>query len=362
MTVYLVPIEPIDTRYTRQWYDLLPAQLSKLGVDVVTIDGQEVPPRPTPGAFLDFAATNIYKSSQLMKIADLFAEGKVKNGDYFLYTDAWNPSVIQLKYMAELLGIKIKIGGLWHAGSYDPQDFLGRLIGDALWVRNSESAMFHCYDHNFFATEFHLKMFINELFDEDDIDKWKEYYPGTLIVGWPMEYLTDILAPFANIEKKNKIIFPHRIAPEKQLEIFKDLANEMPEYEWFIAQEHSLTKDEYHTHLAESKIAFSANLQETLGISMYEAALVGTLPLVPNRLSYGEMWDENGRYPTEWTKDWDNYIKYKPLLVNKIKNIMENCVNFQNLVKSTANTVGNKFFNGSKLYTTIVESQNNSIR
>ena len=62
---------------------------------------------------------------------------KCKNGDYFLYTDAWNPTVIQL-YMAELLGVDISIGGLWHAGSYDPARFLGRLIGDNARVRHAE--------------------------------------------------------------------------------------------------------------------------------------------------------------------------------------------------------------------------------
>ena len=40
--------------------------------------------------------------------------------------------------MAELLGVDISIGGLWHAGSYDPHDFLGRLIGDKPWVRHAE--------------------------------------------------------------------------------------------------------------------------------------------------------------------------------------------------------------------------------
>ena len=78
--------------------------------------------RDTTGAFLNFSGTNYWKSEQPQKIASLmFAEGKVNDGDYFLYTDAWNPTVIQLKYMAELLGVNIKIGGMWHAGSYDPR-------------------------------------------------------------------------------------------------------------------------------------------------------------------------------------------------------------------------------------------------
>ena len=83
----------------------------------------------------------------------MFANGEVKDGDYFLYTDAWNPTVLQLKYMAELLNVKIKIGGMWHAGSYDPVDFLGRLIGDAPWCRHAEMAMFNAFDDNFYATD-----------------------------------------------------------------------------------------------------------------------------------------------------------------------------------------------------------------
>ena len=41
--------------------------------------------------------------------------------------------------------------------------------------------------------------------------------------------------------------------------------------------------------LGEAKLVFSANLQETLGISWYEGALVDAIPMVPDRLSYKEM-------------------------------------------------------------------------
>ena len=296
--LYLVDLEAVDTRYTKQWKEYLPAQLKAHGIETTVITGGEVPQATTPGAFLNFAGTNNYKSQQMLEISRMFAGGEVKDGDYFLYTDAWNPTVIQLKYMAELLGIKVRIGGMWHAGSYDPQDFLGRLIGDAPWVRSAEHSMFSCYDHNFFATKFHVDLFASEFFDWTG-DELLEENQSVKIVGWPMEYLEGILKPYADVPKKNKIIFPHRLAPEKQLEIFKDLAASMPEYEWFVAQEHKLTKDQYHTHLAESKIVFSANLQETLGISVYEGALVGAYPLVPDRLSYSEMWPDKARYDSE---------------------------------------------------------------
>ena len=112
MTIYIVDIEAVDTRYTKQWKEYLPAQLRKATQeDVVVISGGETPQATTPGAFLNFGGTNVYKSKQLEQIGEMFCNGKIQDGDYFLYTDAWNPTVLQLKYMAELLGVKIKIGG-----------------------------------------------------------------------------------------------------------------------------------------------------------------------------------------------------------------------------------------------------------
>jgi hypothetical protein len=361
--VYIVDIEAVDTRYTKQWKEHLPIQMREAGLEVVKVSGGDVPMATTPGAFLNFAGTNNYKAQQMIEISREFAFGNIKDGDYFLYTDAWNPTVIQLKYMAELLGVKIRIGGMWHAGSYDPHDFLGRLIGDTPWVRNAEASMFHCYDDNFFATRFHSNMFFKNLFDvevlfgEDETDEWLnsniKNNPAIHIVGWPMEYLPKVMQPYDTVQKKNKIIFPHRIAPEKQVEIFKDLAASMPEYEWFIAQEHNLSKDEYHKHMAESKVMFSANLQETLGISAYEAALVGTYPMVPKRLSYTEMWAEN--YPNRWVESWKAYQDNKGYLMQFIRNTMERNDLYE-ISKEMATQTGDKFFNGKELYSTIKKS------
>lgn len=355
--LYLIDLEPVDTRYTSQWRQYLPAQLREHGIETTVIPGGHVPQIVTPGAFLNFAGTNNYKSQQMLRITQLFSNGEVKDGDYFLYTDAWNPTVIQLKYMAELLGISIKIGGLWHAGSYDPQDFLGRLIGDAPWVRNAEASMFYCYDDNFFATDFHIKMFVNRLFDDQDVEGFKAFHPGIKRVGWPMEYMYDLLASYMNIAKEDKIIFPHRLAPEKQPDIFKDLAESMPEYVWVFAQEERLTKAEYYRLLASSKIVFSANLQETLGISVYEGAMMGVFPLMPDRLSYSEMWPESRLYPSEWTESWDSYLANKDKLIERIRNIMEN-FDIPTLVesRSIAEEVGEKYFDGHRIYQTIIDS------
>ncbi len=327
MTIYIVDIEAVDTRYTKQWKEHLPKQLQRAtNDDVVVISGGETPQATTPGAFLNFGGTNVYKSKQLEQIGEMFCNGTVKTGDYFLYTDAWNPTVIQLRYMAELLGVDVRIGGLWHAGSYDPQDFLGRLIGDAPWVRHAEKSMYYTYDDNFFATDFHIEMFVRTLFgpdnpwEEDDVAEALEGDNLRITrVGWPMEYLKTSLDSYKGMEKRDLILFPHRIAPEKQVDIFRDLAEQLPEYEFVVCQERELSKNEYHNLLGEAKMVFSANLQETLGISWYEGTLVDAIPFVPDRLSYTEMSELEFKYPSEWTEEFASYRKHRVQIVERIR-------------------------------------------
>jgi len=353
MKVFLVELEPVETRYTAQWKQYLPEQMRSAGLNVQVIEGpSDAPQDTTPGAFLNFSGTNYWKSEQLKTIAQLFADGKVQEGDYFLYTDAWNPTVLQLKYMSELLGVKVRIGGMWHAGSYDPADFLGRLIGDAPWVRHAEMSMYECYDDNFFATQFHLDLFLNTFWNDDrDIDR--QLLHKVHRVGWPMEYLADKLNEYKNLPKKNLILFPHRIAPEKQLDIFEDLAKHLPQYDFVVCQNKKLSKHEYHTLLGQSKLVFSANLQETLGISWYEGIAVDAIPMVPDRLSYSEMALKEFKYPSEWTTSYKSYMQYREQVLQHVDYLMTNYDNLKSVIQEQKNKLADDFFSGSALYDVI---------
>ena len=358
MTVFLVDLEGLETRYTGQWKTHVPELLRKAGHEVTVIDGpSDIPRATTPGAFLNFGGTNIYKASQVEKIGRLFCENVVKPGDHFLFTDAWHPGIINLKYMSELLNIPVKIHALWHAGSYDPQDFLGRLIGAAPWVRHAEQSFYHAIDHNYFATDFHVQMFGKTLL------KWPQdlrsvNYRGHKITrtGWPMEYMEPMLTPYKNMAKRDLILFPHRIASEKQVEIFRDLKEQLPQYEFVVCQDQELTKNEYHNLLGEAKIVFSANLQETLGISCYEGALVGAIPMVPDRLSYREMYHEGFKYPSEWTGSWDNYLQYRKHLCHHIMITMTHYEKRLPQLNKQAQDLTQQFFGASNLLTTIAST------
>ena len=286
MTVFLVDLESIPTRYTCEWKTHVPKLLRDNGFDVHVVEGDQfIPEATTPGAFLNFGGTNMYKAKQVYHLAYLFTKGHIKAGDHIIFTDAWHPGIINVKYMSELLNIPVVTHGLWHAGSYDPNDFLGRLVGDKPWIRHAEQSMIASYDHNWLATTAHFDLmrktydiFLNPTFDR---------------TGWPMEYTHNMIAPKLWSKKENIIVFPHRLAPEKRLDLFQELASrpELKHYQFCVAMEMNLTKTEYHELLQRAKFAVSFADQETLGISMYESACAGACPLVPTRLSYVEMYD-----------------------------------------------------------------------
>jgi len=360
--IYIVDLEAVETRYTAQWKQHVPKILKEQGHKVHAISGPEdIPSATTPGAFLNFGGTNIYKSRQVEELGRLFTAGSINPDDHFVFYDAWHPGIINLKYMSSLLDIPVKIHALWHAGSYDPHDFLGRLIGDVPWVRHAEKSFFHAIDHNYFATDFHIEMFMRNLlnngmetenpwFEEDIHDVLAGKYPKITRSGWPMEYMADTLAPYKGMKKRDLILFPHRIAPEKQVDIFRDLATHLPQYEFVICQEQALSKDEYHKLLGEAKIVFSANLQETLGISCYEGAIVGAIPVVPDRLSYKEMYFDGFKYPSKWTESFDQYQSYRQELCHHIMVTMTHYEKRLAQLEKLTESLHERFFSATALY------------
>jgi len=356
--IFLVDLEAVETRYTGEWKDHSPVVLTNQGHHVTIISGpNDIPSATTPGAFLNFGGTNIYKANQVEQIGRLFCNGDIQSGDHFIFTDAWHPGVINLKYMSELLGIPVTIHGLWHAGSYDPQDFLGRLCGHQPWVDSAERSFFYAFDYNYFATDFHIDMFAENLLRLQPATVracyMTEENQKLVRTGWPMEYMATVLHPYKGTEKRDLILFPHRIAPEKQVEIFKDLQSRLPQYDFVICQEQQLTKSEYHKLLSEAKIVFSANLQETLGISCYEGALLNAIPMVPDRLSYVEMYKLHFRYPSEWTESFESYQTHSVKLCNTIINYIETYDELVPSIEHQAHFLTQQFFSANKLYDNI---------
>jgi len=348
-TLWLFDIEPHEQRYTGEWCEFLPKQikaamgeLSENSWELVAVSGIDTTGKTTPGAFLDFAETSAYKAAQIGQFATAVQAGAAKSGDRILFTDAWHPGVIQCRYMADLLDIDLTIDIMWHAGSYDPWDFLGRKVANKAWSYSFEQALFGAADRSYFATRFHSDLFLNTLKPADP--------EKACVVGWPMEYLPRLMAGKAS-GHKDTILFPHRMSPEKQPEIMALLEPLLGEYRVVYAQKQQLTKRQYHEELARSVAVFSAKQQETRGNCPYEGLLCGAVPIVPKRLSYSEMYPTLC-YPSDWTTSLDAAKNSADKIVDHIhKKISEHN---RHSLAGISQWVGSEYFNGRKLYASVL--------
>jgi hypothetical protein len=130
--------------------------------------------------------------------------------------------------------------------------------------------------------------------------------------------------------KSRQVIWPHRYNEDKQPEIAEELAND---FDMVITQKLNLSKDEFYRTMADTKVLFSCALHENLGISVMEGVLIGAIPLLPDRCSYAEMYLPEFKYPSIWTESYENFITYRPQLVNRLNSILDDPTAYAELMQ-----------------------------
>ena len=350
-TIWIVPIEPIDSRYTQQWYDNIPVLVAKHAGDrwrVTTVDGEQIKSGTSTGGFLDWGATNVYKASQTEAIGRLFSGGAVQAGDRFLITDAWNFVITAIRYMSDLMQIPVEIHGIWHAGAYDPTDILGMQMTKP-WPWHSERGWFYACDVNYYATNFHRDMFLSNL----SIPEHEQ--ARAVRSGQPHELIVAGLVARRQNDKWRQVIWPHRYNEDKQPEIAEDLVGRIGA-NLVITQKLNLSKEEYYDQLGRSLVTLSTSLHENLGISQMEGCLTGSLPCVPDRASYSEMYLPCFKYPTEWTSSWENYQKHSDQLVAFVNNLVVNYDSYQTELAEQNQILIERYLNCSVMLERLVKS------
>jgi len=287
--LYIVTLEPLESRYTKQWYSYWKKEFSK-EFDVEYIDGKDSNGKIEKGRFLDINKTNIWKAQQVESISNMFRQDYIKKGDIFIFADGWHFGITALKYMSQLNNIPIKIYGYWHSGTYDNFDFITQ-AGLREWASHNELGWMKACDGHFVATKYH-KNIICKYFSKEKLDN------KIHVVGFPMDWEKEQkkLKIVNTDTKKNIIVFPHRLDIEKQPGVFYSLKNSLPEYKFITTIDKNLSKEKYYRLLSTAKAVFSASEQETFGIGTVEAMLLGCVPIVPNQLAYKELYDDMFKY------------------------------------------------------------------
>ena len=286
MKIWLLPIEPLEERYSADWLRWWPRELSALGHTVEVVLGNRLTDRIEKGEFLDAYDTHYFKATQRAEVCRLLRAGQVKAGDVFLLLDAWSPAVEALAYMRDIGGVAFKLAGVLHAGSWDPWDLLGQRNVQR-WAGPIEAGWLLALDAVFVATQFHKRL----------LTTMRGSYEKVHVTGLPMyaDELQTYRRPWAQREKL--VVFPHRLAPEQAPEEFDAIRRA---YEarygksdvcWVKSKEECRTKADYYRLLGCARVSVSTARQETWGIAMIESASLGCFPVVPDRLSYRETLD-----------------------------------------------------------------------
>jgi hypothetical protein len=345
MNIFIVPIEPIDKRYTKQWYDVIPKLLKTNNTKVYVIDGEQCSNGTTQGAFLDFAVTNVYKSSQITSIAKMFNNNEIIPGDKFLVTDAWNYAIIAIRYMSDLLDVPVEIHGIWHAGAYDKTDILGMKMNKP-WPWEFERSIYYACDYNYYATDFHKNMFLKNLNIENELKAFRSGQPHNLIIESMLKHENNL--------KENILMWPHRYNNDKQPEIIEDIKITLINVEVVITQKMDLTKSQYYNILGRAKAVFSCSLHENLGISMMEGVLAGSIPIVPDRASYKEMYLDCFKYPSEWTNSLQSYNANKSNVISFIEDKINNYNSYTDALREQKNILEKHYLNANVMINNIV--------
>jgi len=239
--------------------------------------------------------------------------------------------------MSDLLEIPVEIHGIWHAGNYDPTDILGMKMQKD-WPPHQERAWYYACDYNWFATNFHRSMFLKNL---GICDAFKAHRSGQ-----PHEYIIPQLEDLLDTPKQDKVIWPHRYNADKQPEIAEELKTD---FNMIITAKMGLNKEAYYRELASSKVIFSCALHENLGISIMEAVLSGVIPVLPDRCSYAEMYPAEFLYPSTWTSSEENFLHYKPQLVEFIRDRMHHPEKYAYALGIAQDTIKNSYLTCNKM-------------
>lgn len=286
-----VPLEHIEGRYTKHLDRDITNYLEENNIDYLKIMPIDDSPPLPEGMFLNAPFTTKFKSLQMALIAELYETDQIQTGDRFFFSDIWFPGIESIAYMNYFTKKDVKITGIIHAGSFTDTDFVRDM---ERWAKNFEDIVFDISD----------KIFCASNFIKEDILKKRIVNPNKLMVtGLPLDFTE--LDTYKGAEKENIVVFNGRLCDEKQPWMFKQLETQIMSEAWFDnepvfikTQEENLSKDEYYDLLSRAKVVVSYALQENFGFGIAEAAYLGCVPVVPNRLVYPELYAQKYLFDT----------------------------------------------------------------
>ena len=328
-TIYIFDSKSIDLKYIRNWQDNLRNILEdhiikhNLKYQVITfydvnVNGMSIIDN-TPLTF-----TNIVEqqSNQANIFSELFYNKKVKPGDHFIFMDAWNPAILQLKYLSVVYRVPVWTHAFWQLGSFNKTSYIS-FSKTITWQKNTERALMSAINHNYYYSTYQFNM-IKSLFKTLGAKQLINSELKIQKAGPPMEHVRDYARQHKGALKRDMILFADKGTFDRTMIIFRELQRALPQYEWVCIEDRMPNEAQYHGLLASAKYVLITDLIDSASTTAFEAIMHGAIPLAPNRLNFQEIVPEKWRYPSEWTLSYVNYTEHYQEIIEYIKDRMEN--------------------------------------
>lgn len=323
INVFYFGLEPLKARYTAQlsqeWMpDTFKKYVDNGTANFISVEGAFDPDQQIKiGAVLDAVGRGKFAMSQCSNFLDMLNADQVKNGDVIFLQDYWHPGIESILYALDLYGINVRIYAMLHAQSVDEYDFTWPMRN---WMRGFELGL----DKRMSG------IFVGSTIHRDQL-RAAGFEAPIHVLSLPLhkQMTLDVLPNFKHEDpKEKKVVFSSRLDKEKNpffmLECAKKFLNSYQDWTWHVttsgksfksmapgvvealeayAKEEprfkllsNLTKEEYYTELATSKIQFNTSLQDYVSWTVLESVTFGCDVVFPNFRSFPEFIHVNRRY------------------------------------------------------------------
>lgn len=248
-------------------------------------------------------ADTYYKSIQLKVLMNMVETGKIRDGDVFIFTNAWNYIAVPLCYFRDEYKLNITMIGVWGDSLYNQfspmwQRFKG---ASKTFGRQFEYALFNAYDYNCFLSENEIDLFEGKYGRVANSNSIR-------VTGYPFEYLSRVKK--VDIERENFILFPYKVTNDMQVNAFRGLEGELSSLNFIYTYDTHSSRTAYRNLLQQSKLMFCSQVAETNPVLLWEGMCNGVVPMVPSRLMYYQVFPKEYQYPSLLTKARHNKYLY----------------------------------------------------
>lgn len=340
--VFIIDNDVTGLRYTTQWEDFVPKEIASWGYETAIVNGH-----PNPNWRLGYI--NNFKAYGYLNhnISHLIHNFHVPDDSIFIFANARNPLILQLKEYSDQKGLDYKFIGYWDEGIYytyvnfASHMYYGKYKGKYEWSLKFEKFLSSCYDYNIINNEYQMKYFKRIV---------GHRAKHVLLGPNPFSSLYKYIQSYPKDEKYDLIACITRPMSDHDKYLFYNMRKIYPQYDFVMCYEKNSDMTEHYRLLSKAKIVFSHAAREVNPFPIWEAVAFNCIPLIPNSNINELFFGRQYIFPRKiLIPPFLNYIKARHFVHDKIQGYMENYLDYSEHLPILSDDLHNRYYNSEHL-------------